>query len=228
MSQGEVIGIVNDFSAPDAVVVCAAGSLPGDLHKLWRTRTPGGYHLEYGYSCMGYEIAGGLGIRMAQPDRDVYVMVGDGSYLMMAQEIATAVQEKVKLTVLVLDNQGFASIGGLSKAVGCDGFGTRYQRRSDSGELDGVPVGVDFTANAASMGAHAVLAVSRAEIEAALRDAWSRDGVSVIVVPVDRDKSVGGRESWWDVPVAETSPLPEVRRARAEYEKARRSERHHL
>ena len=228
MSQGEVIGIVNDFSAPDAVVVCAAGSLPGDLHKLWRTRTPGGYHLEYGYSCMGYEIAGGLGIRMAQPDRDVYVMVGDGSYLMMAQEIATAVQEKVKLTVLVLDNQGFASIGGLSKAVGCDGFGTRYQRRSDSGELDGVPVGVDFTANAASMSAHAVLAVSRAEIEAALRDAWSRDGVSVIVVPVDRDKSVGGRESWWDVPVAETSPLPEVRRARAEYEKARRSERHHL
>ena len=228
MSQGEVIGIVNDFSAPDAVVVCAAGSLPGDLHKLWRTRTPGGYHLEYGYSCMGYEIAGGLGIRMAQPDRDVYVMVGDGSYLMMAQEIATAVQEKVKLTVLVLDNQGFASIGGLSKAVGCDGFGTRYQRRSDSGELDGVPVGVDFTANAASMGAHAVLAVSRSEIEAALRDAWTRDGVSVIVVPVDRDKSVGGRESWWDVPVAETSPLPEVRRARAEYEKARRSERHHL
>jgi 3D-(3,5/4)-trihydroxycyclohexane-1,2-dione acylhydrolase (decyclizing) len=228
MSQGEVIGIVNDFSAPDAVVVCAAGSLPGDLHKLWRTRTPGGYHLEYGYSCMGYEIAGGLGIRMAQPNRDVYVMVGDGSYLMMAQEIATAVQEKVKLTVLVLDNQGFASIGGLSKAVGCDGFGTRYQRRSDSGELDGVPVGVDFTANAASMGAHAVLAVSRSEIEAALRNAWSRDGVSVIVVPVDRDKSVGGRESWWDVPVAETSPLPEVRRARAAYEKARRSERHHL
>jgi 3D-(3,5/4)-trihydroxycyclohexane-1,2-dione acylhydrolase (decyclizing) len=228
MSQGEVIGLVNEFSAPDAVVVCAAGSLPGDLHKLWRTRAPGGYHLEYGYSCMGYEIAGGLGIRMAQPDRDVYVMVGDGSYLMMAQEIATAVQEKVKLTVLVLDNQGFASIGGLSKAVGCGGFGTRYQRRSDSGELDGLPVGVDFAANAASMGAHAVLAATRSEIEASLRDAWSRDGVSVIVVPVDRDKSVGGRESWWDVPVAETSPLPEVRRARAEYEKARRSERHHL
>jgi 3D-(3,5/4)-trihydroxycyclohexane-1,2-dione acylhydrolase (decyclizing) len=177
---------------------------------------------------MGYEIAGGLGIRMAQPNRDVYVMVGDGSYLMMAQEIATAVQEKVKLTILVLDNQGFASIGGLSKAVGCDGFGTRYQRRSDSGELDGLPVGVDFTANAASMGAHAIFAPTRADIEAALRDAWARDGVSVIVVPVDRDKSVGGRESWWDVPVAETSPLPDVRRARAEYEKARRSERHYL
>jgi 3D-(3,5/4)-trihydroxycyclohexane-1,2-dione acylhydrolase (decyclizing) len=177
---------------------------------------------------MGYEIAGGLGIRMAQPNRDVYVMVGDGSYLMMAQEIATAVQERVKLTVLVLDNQGFASIGGLSKAVGCDGFGTRYQRRSDSGELDGLPVAVDFTANAASMGAHAVFAANRVAIESALREAWARDGVSVIVVPVDRDKSVGGRESWWDVPVAETSPRPEVRRARAEYEKARRSERHYL
>ena len=117
-----MIGILNELSAPDAVVVCAAGSLPGDLHKLWRTRKPGGYHLEYGYSTMGYEIAGGLGIRMAQPDRDVYVMVGDGSYLMMAQELVTAVQERVKLTVLVLDNQGFASIGGLSRSVGCGGF----------------------------------------------------------------------------------------------------------
>jgi 3D-(3,5/4)-trihydroxycyclohexane-1,2-dione acylhydrolase (decyclizing) len=228
ITQGEVIGIVNEFSAPDAVVVCAAGSLPGDLHKLWRTRTPGGYHLEYGYSCMGYEIAGGLGIRMAEPDRDVYVMVGDGSYLMMAQEIATAVQERVKLTVLVLDNEGFASIGGLSKAVGCDGFGTRYQRRSDSGELDGPPVGVDFVANAASMGAHAVRAEGREAIQSALRDAWARDGVSVIVIPVDRHKSVGGRESWWDVPVAETSPLSDVRRARAEYEQARRRERYYL
>ena len=228
MSQGEVIGIVNELSAPDAVVVCAAGSLPGDLHKLWRTRTPGSYHLEYGYSCMGYEIAAGLGIRMAEPNRDVYVMVGDGSYLMMAQEIATAVQERVKLTVLVLDNEGFASIGGLSRAVGCGGFGTRYQRRSDSGELDGPPVGVDFVANAASMGAHAVRAASREAIQQALRDAWSRDGVSVIVVPVDREKSVGGRESWWDVPVAATSPLPEVRKARAEYEKARTKERHYL
>jgi 3D-(3,5/4)-trihydroxycyclohexane-1,2-dione acylhydrolase (decyclizing) len=228
ISQGEVIGILNEFSAPDAIVVCAAGSLPGDLHKLWRTRTPGGYHLEYGYSCMGYEIAGGLGVRMAEPNRDVYVMVGDGSYLMMAQEIATAVQERVKLTVLVLDNSGFASIGGLSKAVGCDGFGTRYQRRSDSGELDGPAVGVDFAANAASMGAHAVRAVDRSAIQQALREAWSRDGVSVVVIPVDREKSVGGRESWWDVPVAETSPLPEVRRARAEYERARRRERHYL
>jgi 3D-(3,5/4)-trihydroxycyclohexane-1,2-dione acylhydrolase (decyclizing) len=228
ISQGEVIGILNEFSAPDSILVNAAGSLPGDLHKLWRTRTPGGYHMEYGYSCMGYEIAGGVGIRMAQPDRDVYVMVGDGSYLMMAQEIATAVQERVKLTILVLDNEGFASIGGLSRSIGCDGFGTRYRRRSDSGELDGPPVGVDFVANAASMGAHAVLAATRDDIQRALRDAWSRDGVSVIVVPVDREKSVGGRESWWDVPVAEVSPLADVRRARAEYEEAKKRERHYL
>jgi 3D-(3,5/4)-trihydroxycyclohexane-1,2-dione acylhydrolase (decyclizing) len=228
IAQGEVIGILNEFSAPDAILVNAAGSLPGDLHKLWRTRTPGGYHMEYGYSCMGYEIAGGLGIRMAHPNRDVYIMVGDGSYLMMAQEIATAVQEKVKLTILVLDNEGFASIGGLSRSIGCDGFGTRYRRRSDSGELDGPPVGVDFVANAASMGAHAVLAPTRDAIERALRDAWGRDGVSVIVVPVDREKSVGGRESWWDVPVAEISPLADVRRARAEYEEARKRERHYL
>ena len=140
---------------------------------------------------------------------------------MMAQEIATAVQEKVKLTVLVLDNQGFASIGGLSRAVGCDGFGTRYQRRSDSGELDGLPVRRRLHRQRRIDGRARGARASRADIEAALRDAWSRDGVSVIVVPVDRDKSVGGRESWWDVPVAEMSPLPEVRRARAEYEKAR-------
>ena len=222
ISQGEVIGILNTFTNPTDVVVCAAGSLPGDLHKLWRTRTPGGYHLEYGYSCMGYEIAGGLGIKLARPEREVYVMIGDGSYLMMAQEIATAVQEGVKLTVLVLDNHGFASIGGLSASVGCDGFGTRYKRRGAAGELDGACVDVDFVANAASMGAHAVRAGSRREIERALEDARAATGVNVIVIPVDREQRVGGYESWWDVPVAEVSPLADVRRARAEYENARR------
>ena len=213
ISQGEVIGILNASSADDSVVVCAAGSLPGDLHKLWRTRTPGGYHLEYGYSCMGYEIAGGLGVKMAQPQRDVYVMVGDGSYLMMAQEIATAVQEKISLTILLLDNRGFSSIGGLSESVGCDGFGTRYT------------VGVDFVANAASMGAHAVQAGTRDEIQAQLEKARGRVGVNVIVIPVDREQRVGGYDSWWDVPVAETSPLPNVQRARESYEEARRKVR---
>jgi 3D-(3,5/4)-trihydroxycyclohexane-1,2-dione acylhydrolase (decyclizing) len=222
ISQGEVIGILNEFTRPTDVVVCAAGSLPGDLHKLWRTRTPGGYHLEYGYSCMGYEIAGGLGVKLAQPDRDVYVMVGDGSYLMMAQEIVTAVQEGITLTILVLDNHGFASIGGLSASVGCAGFGTRYRRRDASGELTGAPVDVDFVANAASMGAHAVLARTREEIQQALADARTRAAVNVIVIPVDREQRVGGYESWWDVPVAEVSPLADVRRARAGYEDALR------
>ncbi|MGH9347558.1 MAG: 3D-(3,5/4)-trihydroxycyclohexane-1,2-dione acylhydrolase (decyclizing) [Vicinamibacterales bacterium] len=228
ISQGEVIGILNEASADTSVVISAAGSLPGDLHKLWRTRTPGGYHLEYGYSCMGYEIAGGVGVKLAQPERDVYVMVGDGSYLMMAQEIVTAVQEGLSLTILLLDNHGFGSIGGLSAAVGCDGFGTRYRRRGASGELDGETVAVDFVANAASMGADAVRATTRAEIRAALEAARGRHGVTVIVIPVDRDERVGGYESWWDVPVAETSPLPAVQRARAAYDEAVRNVRHYL
>jgi len=228
ISQGEVIGLLNTFAAPTDVVVCAAGSLPGDLHKLWRTGAPGSYHMEYGYSCMGYEIAGGLGVKMALPDREVYVMVGDGSYLMMAQEISTAVQEGIKLTILLLDNHGFASIGALSESVGCEGFGTRYRHRGASGELDGPPVSIDFVANAASLGAHAVRAASRDEIQRALEAARPRAGVSVIVIPVDREQRVGGYESWWDVPVAEVSPLAGVKRARAAYDIARRHEREHL
>src|SRR6185436_6186680 len=130
ISQSEVIGIVNSFSRPQDVVVCAAGSLPGDLHKLWRTQDPKGYHLEYGNSCMGYEVAGGLGVKMADPAREVYVMVGDGSYLMMSTEIVTALQEGYKLIIILLDNHGFSSIGGLSQAVGSGGFGTDYRYRN--------------------------------------------------------------------------------------------------
>ena len=226
ISQAEVIGILNGVCEPTDVVVCAAGSLPGDLHKLWRTSTPGGYHLEYGYSTMGYEIAAGLGVALAQPERRVYVMVGDGSYLMMAQEIVTAIQERIPLTILILDNQGFASIGGLSQSVGCDGFGTRYRVRGSSGELDGPAIDVDFVANAGSMGAHAIRAVDRRQIEEALAQARSRPGVNVIVIPVDADQHVGGYESWWDVPVAEVSPLASVRQARATYESGRRRPRH--
>ena len=152
--QAHVIGVLQDTLAPTDVIVCAAGSLPGDLHKLWRARDPKGYHLEYGYSCMGYEIAGGLGVKMAAPDRGVYVLVGDGSYLMMAQEIVTAVQERVAITIVLLDNHGFASIGGLSESVGSGGFGTRYRGRNpDTGELDGGVLPIDLAANAASLGA---------------------------------------------------------------------------
>ena len=137
VNQNQVIGLVNTLSDPRDVVVCAAGSMPGDLHKLWRTRDRKGYHVEYGFSCMGYEIAGGLGVRMADPDRDVFVMVGDGSYLMMATELATAVQEGIKLIVVLVQNHGFASIGSLSEMLGSQRFGTAYRYRDHTGRLQG-------------------------------------------------------------------------------------------
>lgn len=226
ISQGEVIGTVNRFSRPQDVVVCAAGSLPGDLHKLWRTRDPKGYHVEYGYSCMGYEIAGGLGVKMADPMREVYVMVGDGSYLMMSSDIVTSIQEGYKLTIVVLDNHGFSSIGGLSQSVGSGGFGTDYRfRNRESGQLDGEHVQVDFAANAQSLGAHAIRAVTRDDLQRALEEARRTDLTTVIVVEVDKEMRVPGYESWWDVPVAEVSEAASVRTAREHYEKASKKER---
>jgi 3D-(3,5/4)-trihydroxycyclohexane-1,2-dione acylhydrolase (decyclizing) len=211
------------------VVLCAAGSLPGDLHKLWRTRDPKGYHLEYGYSCMGYEIAGGLGVKMAAPDREVYVMVGDGSWLMMSSELATSVQEGYKLTVVMLDNHGFQSIGGLSQAIGSGGFGTRYRfRNTRSGHLDGEPIPVDYAANARSLGAHVITAGDLPELEAALEAARRQTRTTVIVVETALEKRVPGYESWWDVPIAEVSEVDAVRRARKAYETARTKERYFL
>ena len=229
VKQAQVIGVLQDTLAPTDVIVCAAGSLPGDLHKLWRARDPKGYHLEYGYSCMGYEIAGGLGVTMAAPDRRVYVLVGDGSYLMMAQEIVTAVQERVTMTIVLLDNHGFASIGGLSESVGSGGFGTRYRARNPkTGELDGDVLTTDLAANAASLGASVWRADSIAAFREALAAAAGHHGVAVIVVPVDRESRVGGYDSWWDVPVAEVSIDPGVRDARAAYGAARRRQRDFL
>jgi len=229
VSQGEVIGAVNDFSRPQDVVLCAAGSLPGDLHKLWRTRDPKGYHLEYGYSCMGYEIAGGLGAKMAAPDREIYVMVGDGSWLMMSSEIATSVQEGCKLTVVLLDNHGFQSIGGLSQAIGSGGFGTRYRcRNPKTGHLDGAPAPLDFAAGARSLGAHVFTARDIPELNDALAKARKQTRTTVIVVETDPEKRVPGYESWWDVPVAEVSEFPSVRKAWKEFEKAVKKERHFL
>ena len=150
-AQSEVIGVVNRVSGPRDVVVCAAGCMPGDLHKLWRTRDPKGYHVEYGYSTMGYEIAGGLGVKMAAPDREVFVMVGDGSYLMMAQEIVTAVAEGIKLTIVLVQNHGYQSIGALSESVGSQRFGTAYRYRGTDEMLP-----VDLAANAACLGARAM------------------------------------------------------------------------
>ena len=226
ISQGEVIGAVNRISRAEDVVVCAAGSLPGDLHKLWRTRQPKGYHLEYGYSCMGYEIAGGLGVKMADPSRDVWVMVGDGSFLMMSSEISTSVQEGYKLNIIVLDNHGFSSIGGLSQSVGSRGFGTDYRRRrEETGQLDGEYVPVDFVALSSGLGACAVRATTRDEFERALERMQQHDRTSVVVIEVDKEKRVPGYESWWDVPISEVSEIASIREARAQYEQAVKKER---
>ena len=227
ISQGEVIGVVNTLSGERDVVVNAAGSMPGDLHKLWRARDPKGFHLEYGYSTMGYEVAGGLGVKMADPEREVYVLVGDGSYLMLAQEIATSVQEGVKLNIVVVDNQGFASIGALSEACGSAGYGTEYRFRRN-GSLSGAKIPVDFVENARSLGAHAVRATTRAELEDAVRAMPGHDRTSVVVVAVDRDQRVGGYESWWDVPIAEVSAVEAVRAARKDWESAVKRERYYL
>jgi 3D-(3,5/4)-trihydroxycyclohexane-1,2-dione acylhydrolase (decyclizing) len=227
-SQGEVVGAVNDASGPRDVVVCAAGSLPGDLHKLWRTRDPKGYHLEYGYSCMGYEVAGALGVKMAAPDREVFAMVGDGSWLMMSSELVTALQEGVKLIVVLIDNVGFASIGGLSESLGEAGFGTRYQRRGPDGALSGEPLRVDFVANARSLGVATVSARTIADLRTALAEARASRESTVIVIETDREARVGGHESWWDVPPAELSPRSDVEAARRAYDEARRKQRWHL
>jgi 3D-(3,5/4)-trihydroxycyclohexane-1,2-dione acylhydrolase (decyclizing) len=224
ISQGEVIGAVNQVSDAKDVMVCAAGSLPGDLHKLWRTRQPGGYHMEYGYSCMGYEIAGGLGIKMANPDREVYVLVGDGSYLMMAQEIVTSLQENYKLNIVLLDNHGFSSIGGLSRSCGNEGMGTNYRFRRGE-RYDGELLPVDFVANAASLGAHAVRARTYDELVSALKAARKETQTNVVVVETAYDERVPGYESWWDVPLAEVSEREPVQAARKKYEETRKKER---
>ena len=225
-AQSEVLGAVNELSGPRDVVVCAAGSMPGDLHKLWRTRDPKGYHVEYGYSTMGYEIAGGLGVKLADPSREVYVMVGDGSYLMMAQEIVTSIQERAKLTIVLVDNEGFASIGGLSRSKGMQGFGTRYLYRvdgslgDDAAHSNGERLPVDLARNAEGLGAHIFRARNIEELRDALLAAKKADRTVVIHVPVDRYQSVPSYESWWEVPVAEVSESAEVDLARKEHERS--------
>jgi 3D-(3,5/4)-trihydroxycyclohexane-1,2-dione acylhydrolase (decyclizing) len=224
ITQGEVIGILNNCLEPSDIVVCAAGSLPGDLHKLWRTRQPGGYHMEYGYSCMGYEIAGGLGAKMAAPRREVYVLVGDGSYLMMAQEIVTSIQEGYKINIVLLDNHGFSSIGGLSRACGNEGMGTDYRYRRGE-KYDGDILPVDFAANAASLGAWTMRARTAEELKSAIIAGRKQDRTSVIVIETSYDQRVPGYESWWDVPIAEVSERDAVKAARKDYEEKRKKER---
>ena len=233
-AQSEVLGAVNELSGPRDVVVCAAGSMPGDLHKLWRTRDPKGYHVEYGYSTMGYEIAGGLGVKLADPEREVYVMVGDGSYLMMAQEIVTSIQERLKLTVVLVDNEGFASIGGLSRSKGMEGFGTRYRYRSDgslgddAAHKNGEPLPVDLALNAQGLGAHVIRARNIEELRDALVAAKGIDRTVVIHIPVDRYAGVPSYDGWWEVPVAEVSDSAEVKKAREEHERGMARRRWHI
>ena len=220
LTQNEVIGMVNELSDPRDVVVCAAGSMPGDLHKLWRTRDPKGYHVEYGYSCMGYEVAGGLGVRLACPDRDVFVMVGDGSYLMMATELVTAVQEGIKIITVLVQNHGYASIGSLSESLGSQRFGTRYRYRNPAtGRLDGDKLPVDLAANAASLGVEVIKSTTAGEFAEAIKAAKAAD--HSIVIHVETDPLIGApdSESWWDVPVSATSTLESTQQARKTYDK---------
>lgn len=233
-SQGELIGVINEISGPEAIMLNAAGSMPGDLHKLWRATHPKNFHLEYGNSTMGYEIAGGLGARLAAPDRDVFVIIGDGTYLMLSSELVTSIQEGIKLIVLVWDNGGFKSIGSLSRSLGMDGFGTRFVKRKD-GILVGDSAGesaeqvhIDFAMNARSLGCNAIECRTRDEYVKALKAAKQADKTTVVTICNDRLQSVPGYESWWDVAVPEVSELHTVQAAREEYEENRAKERFFL
>jgi 3D-(3,5/4)-trihydroxycyclohexane-1,2-dione acylhydrolase (decyclizing) len=227
-AQSEVIGAIWEAAGPRDMLLSAAGSHPGDLHKLWRTRTPNSYHMDYGFSCMGYEIPGAIGAKMADPTREVYAFVGDGTYLMMPTEIVTSVQEGIKVIIVVVDNHGYASIGALSRSLGEAGFGTSYHFRSKSGQLDGESLKVDYAANARSLGANALKAATLDEFKKALEEAKALDRTTVIVVETDPSVSVPGYESWWDVVVAEVSESESVRKARSNYEVAQKRERYHL
>jgi 3D-(3,5/4)-trihydroxycyclohexane-1,2-dione acylhydrolase (decyclizing) len=228
-AQTEILGALNEFMDERDVVVQAAGSMPGDLQMLWRARDDKQYHVEYGYSCMGYEIAGGLGAKLAAPDREVFVLVGDGSYLMMAQEIVTSVAEGIKLNIVLVQNQGFASIGALSESLGSQRFGTSYRYRNpDTKMLDGDVLPVDLAANAASLGADVLKTKTIAEFEEALKQARASQRSTVIYIETDPLAPVPSSQSWWDVPVSEVSELTSTRNARVSYEAAKRDQRRFL
>ena len=242
-SQAAIIGAINDAAGERGVVVCAAGSAPGDLHKLWRARDPDGkgYHVEYGYSCMGYEIPGGIGVKLAAPERDVFVLIGDGSYLMLPGELVTAVAERIPLVIVLVDNHGYASIGALSRSVGSRGFGTHYRATRDGATpLDAAdgsalddpsasePLPIDLAANAESLGARMFRATTIDELRAAMVLAGDVAGPVVIYIEADRYAGIPSYESWWDVPVAEVSDEAEVRAARVAYEHARQAQRSYL
>lgn len=229
LAQPEVIGIVNDVVGGHATVVCAAGSLPGDLLKLWRPEDSKAYHLEYGYSCMGYEIPAGLGVKLAEPEREVVVAIGDGTYLMLNSEIVTAVAEGIRITVVVFDNHGYQCIKDLAASVGIAQFGNELRFRDpERNRLTGGYVPVDFKKHAESMGALAIYARTEDEIRAALAIAREADRITVIHVAVSPDKRAPGYEGWWDVPPAAVSAREGVRTARERYETALGNQRREL
>lgn len=232
LTQGSVLGLVNELSDPRDVVLCAAGSMPGDLHKSWRVRDRRAYHVEYGYSCMGYEVPASIGIRWADESRDVFAMVGDGGYLMMPTELVTAVQERTKVIVVLVQNHGFHSIGSLSQSLGSQRFGTAYRARdSGSGRLDGDLLPTDLAANARSLGCRVIEVHDRPGLEDAIREAKAApaDG-GPVVIHVETDPMVFGPDSasWWDVPVSEVSELDTTKGARADYARHKARQRTYL
>ncbi|MGB3764020.1 MAG: thiamine pyrophosphate-dependent enzyme, partial [Ornithinimicrobium sp.] len=231
LTQGSVLGAVNELSDPRDVVLCAAGSMPGDLHKLWRVRERKGYHVEYGFSCMGYEVPASLGIRLADPTRDVFAMVGDGGYLMMPTELVTAVQERIKVIVVLVQNHGYHSIGSLSEELGSQRFGTKYRYRNEgSGRLDGEVLPVDLAANARSLGVRVIEVSDRAELEKAIRTAKGSDEQAPLMIHVHTDPLVHApdSESWWDVPVSQVAQLESTTEAYQRYLRHQSHQQHHL
>ncbi|MDT7566246.1 MAG: hypothetical protein QOG76_4870 [Pseudonocardiales bacterium] len=234
-AQTEVLGALNELMQPRDVIVQAAGSMPGDLQMLWRASDEKAYHVEYGYSCMGYEIAGALGVKMAamaaaesgrEPDREVFALVGDGSYLMMAQEIVTAVSEGIKLNLVIVQNHGFASIGALSESVGSQRFGTNYRYRDgNTGQLDGARLPIDLAANAASLGAEVIRVRTIAELREAIATSRASTRTTAIHIETDPLAPVPSPESWWDVPVAQVAALDSTQQARKTYEEHKATQR---
>ncbi|MCX5343509.1 3D-(3,5/4)-trihydroxycyclohexane-1,2-dione acylhydrolase (decyclizing) [Streptomyces atratus] len=230
-TQAQVLGLLDALVTEDDILINAAGSLPGDLHKLWRARSPHQYHVEYGYSCMGYEIPAAIGVQLAAPDRPVWALVGDGTYLMNPTEIVTAVQQELPVKLVILQNHGYASIGGLSETVGGERFATAYRHRAADGAFTGPPLPVDLAANAGSLGMRVLRAKTVRDLREALAEARAADRPTCVYVETETADTVSGpppAQAWWDVPVAETATRPSAVKAREEYDRHVADRRHHL
>ncbi|MBV7699321.1 3D-(3,5/4)-trihydroxycyclohexane-1,2-dione acylhydrolase (decyclizing) [Streptomyces sp. TRM70350] len=230
-TQPQVLGALDALADESDIIINAAGSLPGDLHKMWRARSFDQYHLEYGYSCMGYEIPAAIGVKIAAPDRPVWALVGDGTYLMMPTEIVTAVQEGIAIKVLLVQNHGYASIGGLSEETGAERFGTAYRYRAGDGTFSGAPLPVDLAANAESLGMRVLRARTVGELRSALAEARASDLPTCVYIETETADTVSGApeaQAWWDVPVAETATRPSAVKARELYERHVSTRRRHL